>query len=189
MGVEVGALAGQLAGGLVASRGRWTEGDAAVTAATTWLGGAAGAFAASGPPGPAGRRRRAAGVLAGGTLGMVTGDRLVASRDFPVGRARAVEAATAAGALAALGAGTSIEYFGGIELDGALPAWTLAGAAAGFAVSYATLLRGTGGGGSGRPAAWNVSLEPGGLLALAAGGKSPPGEAPPPLVAVHVRLP
>jgi hypothetical protein len=188
--IVAGGAAGQVAGALVAWREHWTEGDVSVINAATLLAGSAGAFASSGGLGGPGRRRNvAAGMLAGGAAGLVGGGMLVSGRRFPIARARAVEGATAAGAMMGLGIAALGTYYTGETASYALTGFVFGGAAAGFATSYVALLNGHDGPGDATLPSFSVSLEPAGLLALTGARSAPPGTLPPPAITLRYRLP
>jgi hypothetical protein len=190
-GMLIGAGAGQVTGGLLARYSHWTKGDAKVVEAATVLCTSVGVVHGGlSRDGSAQRRRTAKEALVGGGIGLVFGDRLVAGQRFPAAAGNTVEAMMLAGGVGGALAAVGVEYVTGGNVGGKILALPFAGATAGLVISYAShAKRSRDGASDTSPSPWSLSLDPSGLLALAAPAAALPGTLPPPLVRASLRLP
>jgi hypothetical protein len=133
-GTLIGSGVGLVASALYAPRRDHTYGDASVMRTGGWVGGFTG-LAIVQTFGPENYEKSSTvGAVAGGTLGLLVGDRLVRKADFSFGQSIIVDLTTFGGGLLGLGTGFLAQGSGGSER--VLWSTTAAGTVVGYAVGY-----------------------------------------------------
>jgi hypothetical protein len=156
-GTLIGSGVGLAASALYAPHRDHTYGDASVMRTGGWVGGFTG-LAIVQTFGPENYEKSStAGAIAGGTVGLLLGDRLVHKADFTFGQSVIVDLTTIGGGLLGLGTGILAQGSGGS--DRVLWTTSAAGTVVGYAVGYSMYAKAARRAGADR-SAWRFDVMP-----------------------------